>query len=111
MMNCGFVGSKRINNFFGKIGSLYRFDSNEYQSNKNIVSATVVSAPKTMETLKMTMLLVGNDPNYDLLLANVLKTSFAIISKLAHVCFFCILFVLFFHFVACFAILFIDFIK
>ena len=82
-------GDQTNNSFFGKIGCLYRFDSNEYQTNKNIVSATVVSAPKTMETLKMTMLLAGNDPNYDLLLENVcLKHHLQSSQKLAHVCFF-----------------------
>ena len=50
---------------------MYDFNHTDYSHSKNVVTATVAAPPKTLETLKLKMVLDGNDENYDLKLLNI----------------------------------------
>ena len=64
-------GVQPSNVAFGKVGALFKFDYVEYGSSKNIVAATVATAPKTIESLQLDMLLCGEAANYELCLQNI----------------------------------------
>ena len=62
---------------YGLVCGLYEFNATEYAESKDLPTSIVAGPHQSIKTLKMDMLLAGNDGSYDLRLENICLNKYS----------------------------------